>query len=386
MKNYLLHIFCISVLLSGCTEPYVPELKDLKNEKILIVEGYINADGDSEYTLGYIAPVYKTVDSSYTHVSNAQLSITEENGSVFNDFTYSGNSRYVIHHPALLPGSKYRLRVVIGDREYLSEYVPLLVSPEIENVSWKQNSAEGIRFYVDTRGGDQEYYRWEYEETWRFRTPQRSLFIFDGDSIRQRTEEEHFPSFCYRSQRSSVINLHTTELQQGNTIKDFNIHFIPNFSEKLDMRYSILVKQYALTKEAFGYWNLVKKNSEGLGDIFGTMPTELVGNITCISHPGEKVIGMIEGGKISEKRIFLNYNDLPVPWVQRYDQYGACLAEQMIPVEEAHLFFSESPIYIPMDEFFFEESETVTHYTYSVRGCLDCSGRGSKEPPLFWEN
>ncbi len=386
MKNYLLCIFCISVLLSGCMESYIPELKDSENERILIVEGYINADGNSEYTLGYIAPVYKIVDSSYTHVSNAQLSITEENGLIFNNFSYNGNSRYVIHHPALTPGSKYRLRIVIGEREYLSAYVPLLVNPEIEKVNWKQNPAEGIRFYVDTRGGDQAYYRWEFEETWRFRTPQRSLFIFDGDSIRQRTQEEYFPLVCYRSQKSSVINLHTTESQHENTIKDLNIHFVPNFSEKLDMRYSILVKQYAMTKEAFGYWNLVKKNSEGLGDIFGTMPTELVGNITCISHPGEKVIGMIEAGNISKKRIFLNYNDLPVPWVQRYDQYGSCLTGQMIPVEEAHMFFSESPIYIPMDEFFFEESETVTHYTYSVRPCLDCSTRGSKEPPVFWEN
>lgn len=386
MKNLFLYISLISAFLSGCTEPYSPELDDNKSVRILIVEGYINANGDSEYTLGYTMPVYQAADSSYIQVSNARLSIEEENGQAFNDFSYRGSSRYMIHHPMLVPGSKYRLRIIIGDREYLSEYVPLLISPEIDNITWKQNSAEGIRFYVDTRGGDHEYFRWECEETWRFRTPRRSSFIFDGDSIRQRRDEEHYPLFCYDSGRSSVIYLHTTELQQGNTIKDFNIHFIPNFSEKLDMRYSILVKQYALSKEAFGYWSLVKKNSEKIGDIFGTMPTELTGNITCISHPGEKVAGIIEAGKVSEKRIFLNYNDLPVPWVQRYDRYFSCLTDDMIPVADAYDFFSGSPMYIPVDEFFFEESETVTHYTYSVRACLDCSTRGSIAPPLFWEN
>ncbi len=384
--KYFLYIFLISALFTSCTEPYIPELKDNGVEKTLIVEGYISADGNSEYTLGYIAPLYKEADSSYLVVTHAQLSIEEENGQVFNEFSYAGNSRYVIHHPALKPSSKYRLRVKADNKEYLSEYVPVLVSPEIESLRWKQNIEEGVRFYLDTESDDQAYYRWEFEEAWRFRVPNISLFLFDGTQVRERTPEEYYPFFCYVSEKSSGIHLYTTETQNENSVRDFNIHFIPNFSEKLGMRYSILVRQYALTREAFGYWSLVKKNSEEIGDIFGTMPTELVGNISCISHPGQKVVGMIEAGKVAEKRIFIDYLDFPIPWAYTYLYYGRCVNVDMVHKRDANAFFAANPDFVPIDETAPGNPVNLTHYSYSVAPCLDCTFRGSKEPPAFWQN
>lgn len=386
--KHLLCIFLISTLFVSCTEPYIPELKDSGAGKILIVQGYINADGNSEYTLGYVAPIFQTTDSSHTLVSNAQIAIEEENGQVFKDFSYEGKSRYIIHHPSLNLNSKYRLRIKVTDREYLSDFVPVLVSPEIENFRWKQNIEEGLRFYMDTHGdSDQIYYRWEYEETWKFRVPHTSLFLFDGTRVRDRQTEEYYPLYCYASEKSSGIQLYTTETQSENTIKDLNVHFIPLFSEKLGIRYSILVKQYALTKEAFGYWSLVKKNSEEIGDIFGTMPTELTGNIICLSHPQEKVIGMIEAGKIAKKRIFLNNFELPIPWSYNSIYYARCILtpETMVRKQEADAFFADNPNLIPVDETGFDPG-ALTHYSYLPPSCLDCRYRGNEIPPAFWQN
>lgn len=384
--KHIPYILLISALFIKCTEPYIPELKDSDSGKTLMVEGYINADGNSEYILGYIAPLSQEVDSTYTLVSNAQITIEEENGSVFKDFTYEGKSRYIIHHPALKLNSKYRLRIKTGSREYLSDFVPVLVSPEIDSLRWKQDINEGVHFYVDTHG-DQAYYRWTYEEAWRFQVPNKSFFLFDGTRVRERAPEEYYPHFCYMSEKSSGIHLYTTEAQSENTVKDFNLHFIPNRSQKLGMRYSILVKQYALSKEAFGYWSLVKKNSEEIGDIFGTMPTELVGNIACISHPAEKVIGMIEAGKIAEKRIFLDYQDFVIPWAYTYTYYGRCVltTDFMVIKREANAFFAANPNYIPVDETGYNPG-ALTHYSYSTEACLDCRYRGTEEPPAFWIN
>lgn len=390
--RYRLYIFL--VFLTGCTEPYIPELKDNGTQKTLIIEGYIDADGNSEYTLGYIAPLYQTVDSSYTRVSNARLSIEEENGETFNDFSYTGESRYVINHPPLRLNSKYRLRIIIGSREYLSEYVPVLSSPEIEKLDWKRDINEGVRFYLDTRADNDAYYRWEFEETWRFKAPQQSYFIFDGTRVRDRTMEERFPATCYISQKSPGIYLHTTEAQDENVIKDYNIHFIPNYSEKLVFRYSLLVKQYTLSWESFSYWSLVKKNSEDIGDIFGTMPTELVGNIFCISHPQEKVVGIVEAGKIGKKRIYIDYTDFTFGWPERYDYPGICAdTAGMIYKAWANDFFSlpRNELFIPTQEYSLPGApppgiSDPPFYGYSYINCVDCSRRGSVEPPAFWEN
>lgn len=392
--KHLLNILLLSALFIGCTEPYIPELKDNDSGKILMVEGYIDADGNSEYTLGYVAPIFQATDSTHTLVNNAQIAIEEENGQVFKDFSYEGKSRYVIHHPSLNLNSKYRLRIKVADREYLSDYVPVLVSPEIEDLRWKQNTQEGVRFYLDTHDENQAYYRWTFEETWRFRVPNISLFLFDGKTVRERTLEERYPYFCHTSEKSPDIHLYTTEAQSENVVKDFNVHFIPSFSEKLGIMYSIVVKQYALTKEAFGYWGLVKKNSEEIGDIFGTMPTELTGNITCISHPAEKVVGMIEAGKVAEKRLLLSYSDLPIPWVYKYNYYGRCvlplddpmlIADHMVIKKDADAFFAANPHLIPIDETGYTVG-ALTHYSYSSAACLDCRYRGTVEPPAFWPN
>lgn len=382
-----LTLLAASLLLS-CTEPYIPELKDNGSEKVLIVEGYINAEGNSEYTLGYISPLYRDTDSSYIQVNRAELSIEEENGEVFSTFSPAGNSRYIISHPALNPHSRYRLRIKADDKEYLSDFVTVLVSPEIRNLKWQQNIQEGVRFYLDTESDDLAYYRWEVEDTWRFRVPNMSLFLFDGTTVRERSPAEYYPLFCYMSEKSNGISLYTTETQNENTVKDYNVHFIPVFSEKLGMRYSLLVKQYALTKEAFAYWSLVKKNSEEIGDIFGTMPTELTGNISCISDPEQKVVGMIEAGKIAQKRIFIDYSDFPIPWAYKYVYYGRCIItpDNMIRKQEADAFFAANPDLIPIDETSPTDPGSLTHYSYSVAPCLDCSFRGSKEAPHFWED
>lgn len=394
MVKYYRYMFLILPLIPGCTEPYAPELKDDNAGKTLIVEGYIDADGNSEYKLGYISPIYKTVDSSFTWVNDARISIEEENGDTYNNFSLTGNSRYIFNHPPLRLNSRYRLRILTGGKEYLSDFVPLMVSPEIEKVTWKQDINEGINFFVDTRADNQTYFRWEYEETWEFKAPMMSLFLFNGSRVRERSPQEYFPLSCFKYENSNDLYLYTTESQEENLVRDFHLHTIPNFSEKLDLHYSILVKQYAVSKEAFAYWSLVKKNSEDIGDIFGTMPTEVPGNIACISHPQEKVVGMIEAGKVAKKRIFLDYTDYLIPWTQLYTDYAPCISSmQIVPVSEANTFFSKNPEFIPVDEFFFDSGGTgpggagsPTHYTYSIPFCADCSLRGSRETPSFWKN
>ncbi|HEX8377054.1 MAG TPA: DUF4249 family protein [Pedobacter sp.] len=65
------------------------------------------------------------------------------------------------------------------------------------------------------------------------------------------------------------------------------------------------VKQYGITKEGFNFLAKMKENTEQVGGIFDPQPTELKGNIFCMTNPCEKVIGFMHAGRISEKRIFI---------------------------------------------------------------------------------
>lgn len=390
MVKRLLTCILITGLFSACTEPYIPEIKNAGDKKILIVEGYINASGNTTYSLGYIAPLFQEADSSAMQVQQAELAIEEENGRTFTGAVRVDNHRFIIDHPPLDPAGRYRLRIKADGKEYLSAFVPVMISPEIQNVTWEMNSSEGVRFFLDTESSKETYFRWEFEEAWRFRVPNMSLFLYDWSqfSVRERSPEEYYPLFCYLTEQSSGIHLYTTESMSENKITQLPLHFIPLFSEKLGMRYSIRVQQYAMSKEAFAYWSLVKKNSEEIGDIFGTMPTDLPTNITCISHPGEKAVGLIEAGQPAEKVVFVDYGDLPVPWVYKYVYYGRCVItpDNMVPKEQAEWFFAQHPEFEPVDETSPNDPSNLTHYSYASKTCLDCSYRGSKSPPPYWNN
>jgi hypothetical protein len=92
-------------------------------------------------------------------------------------------------------------------------------------------------------------------------------------------------------------------------------------NEKISVRYSILLRQYALTKEAYEFWENIRKNTEQLGSIFDAQPSQLQGNIHCISNPTEPVIGFVTITNIQRKRIFIDNSQLPLEWYPTYPYY-----------------------------------------------------------------
>jgi len=68
--------------------------------------------------------------------------------------------------------------------------------------------------------------------------------------------------------------------------------------------YSIEVTQYALTPEAFTYWELLKKNTEQLGSIFDASPSSSLTNIAAINSK-DLVIGYVSVSTTTKKEYSL---------------------------------------------------------------------------------
>src|SRR5690606_31048582 len=117
--------------------------------------------------------------------------------------------------------------------------------------------------------------------------------------------------YCWASANSSSILIANSERLAEDKITLMPIAYVAGNSEKLAHLYSILVKQYALTKEAYNYNEMMKKNTEKIGGIFDSQPSELKGNIICVSNPKENVIGWISAGTVTERRLFIGEEDKP---------------------------------------------------------------------------
>jgi hypothetical protein len=116
---------------------------------------------------------------------------------------------------------------------------------------------------------------------------------------------------CYVTQPGSTIILNSSAKLKQDIIQNNPITSVSKYSEKVFHRYSILIKQYALTPAAYQFWSVLQRNSQQIGSIFDVQPSEIKSNLHCTSNPAEPVIGYISISSISQKRIFIDRTELP---------------------------------------------------------------------------
>ena len=98
---------------------------------------------------------------------------------------------------------------------------------------------------------------------------------------------------------------------EGKRYKRLPLNFVNNETRRLHIRYSLLVRQMALSKEAFWYWNELGKNLQSMGKLYDTQPSITPSNICNVDDENELVIGYFSISGASEKRIFVkNVPDL----------------------------------------------------------------------------
>ena len=97
----------------------------------------------------------------------------------------------------------------------------------------------------------------------------------------------------------------------------------------------------------------MKKNTEDIGSFFGPLPSELKGNIHCLTNPEEPVIGFVTSSAATQKRIFIDASQ-----VSNWLHYYSC-EELFVPNHPDSIFQAGSagwtPVYFsqPMNKYFF---------------------------------
>jgi hypothetical protein len=264
--------------------------------------------------------------------------------------------------------------------EYLSEYTTLKASPPIDSISWDVRD-DGVDIYVNTHDAtnNTRYYRWNYIETWQYNTRYRSLVTYDEyyQPIVRRSDE--YVDHCWETGYSSQIMLGTSIQLKDDVIRRYKLLSIPKGSVKFAWKYNIVVRQQALTESAYLYWQAVQKTTESLGGLFDPLPSEVIGNIQCITNPAERVIGYWDGGVTSSKMIFINYDEVPADFFRPFN----CKVDS-ISLDELRTTHYEGPVLMPLVDL----NNRLTGYTFSSPECSDCNAvlnNATTVKPPFWE-
>src|SRR5688572_4905923 len=304
----------VSLMLSyclGCVEPYAPAI-DEQATNILVVEGFINAsDQTATVTLSRTRYIYD--EGMPPHETDADVSIEVSSGARIS-LNEEGSGKYTCQHLPIHHEALYTLFVKTreGD-EYRSDPIQILKTPVIDSMSIGiSNTGKDLNILVNTHDelNATRYYSWEYTETYEYHAAFLSGYTFVNQIPQLRLLSERIDK-CWQTEENSKISIASSENLSADVIRNFRLTSISRESPKISVRYSILVKQRAISLQEFMYLRQLQKSTEELGGLFDTPPVASRGNLRNVKDAEIPVLGYFSAAEIKEVRFFVEHADLP---------------------------------------------------------------------------
>lgn len=322
------------LMLGGCIKEYHPRFNSESTQKYVVQGMLTNIEGWQEVNISISASL---LNPEYIPLMDCQVEIRDDANQKFTlEASENGTYRVWMSAEYLVPGRSYQLIVTTPDGQVLeSAFDQMPKVPEVENVYFEvedlpTNDPEewlsGIQYYVDLNAGedDSRYYRWQLTETWEYHSAYPIEYYYDGE-VQHVFPPDYSQFYCWRTRVVDEIYTLSTQNLTENTYAKFPLHYVKNTTEKLSVYYSLLIKQIALSEEAYGYWDQLRINNTIGEGLYGSQPMVIEGNILNKSNPDLQVLGFFQASSVSSKRVFtapiegleLNYSDKCSPALLR---------------------------------------------------------------------
>ncbi|MEH6770949.1 DUF4249 domain-containing protein [Maribacter arcticus] len=357
-------------------------------------------------------------EPNFNYEENAQVSVVDNRGNEYefvetSPGTYLSNDNFAAEKDV-----PYTLNVLTDKgTSYVSSAESFSSVGQIEELyaerDFNVDGEEGVFIYLDggSTNTSDKYYRYTYEESYKIIAPEWSeedfvltnydpcalpTVTYDLEIVKRENEEG---KVCYKTDYSNTIIQNSTVGLQENRAVGFPVRFLNRNNYIISHRYSILVKQYFQSVDAYNYYRTLESfgSSES---IFSTVqPGLLIGNIKSENEGNAQVVGYFEVASVTEKRVYFNYEDL--------------FPEEALPAYDVNCFpFSpplEHPSYCYTGEinwpcpisilegvnvnlfaYYGENTEGIGAcpgpYLVTFRACSDCTVLGDSAIPDFWED
>jgi len=372
--KYLYICLLLALAISGCREPFFPNID--KYENILVIDGLITDQAGPHMVR--LTRSYSFDENRPAPEEGAVITIVDEDQEVY-AFNEDQPGSY-LSSPTLVGeiGKRYKLVVLTADNQnYESEWVRLTGVPAIDSVTYTfeerptadpDQSHYGLQVSINTHDETNEtrYYRWEWIETWEFMTPIKSSFYPDE-------------ARCWKTTRSSLISIGTSEHLTSDVMDDHSLYFISAETNKLRIKYSTMIYQYSMSREAYSYWKSLQDITQNTGSLFDPTPAMVIGNIYNVIDPEKPVLGIFQASAVKQERIFIDRSEIP-EFLDIPSGYSACSFYDVTDSTEINYYFDHGFPFV--DQYV---NAGVEHFIFSnFESCFRCTLAGSNERPDFW--
>jgi hypothetical protein len=354
-------------LITSCIIQFIPETNE--NQEVLVVEGLVTDQyGVNTIKLSRSLPL--GTKRNPVPLRNCTVEITDDLGKKYflNEKTPGNYSTNPLTFKGEI-GRKYSLYIRTTDYTYRSVQMEILPVSPIDSVYYEKIAfrdpdeqgaiAEGCQIYLDTHDPENKcrYFRWDYSETWEFHIPY---------SVANR--------ICWKSSKSSSIYIKNTSVFQESRVSKFPLNYISNKTDRLKVKYSILVNQYSLNEDEYLFWEKLQSISDNVGNLYDVTPMAVPSNIYCIENPDEKVLGYFSVSAVSGKRIFIKDRFSLIP--NFYSECPSDTVSGIIPNLNVSVWIIDS----------FTTGNILNNILTERQSCADCRVDGTNVRPVFWTN
>jgi len=381
-KSIYLILFLL-LLINACVSPYDPNIT--KYENLLVVDGELN---------NLPGPYHVKLTRSYSFDENiakpvpgAQIKIIDSNGLVVQlKETSEGVYTTIDSTFRGIVGNSYKVQIKLDSEVYESEFETIKKPIPIERIYWEYQQVDkytdGVQLYLDSHDSTNSthYYAWKYDDTWRFRVP--------IDVIGKPEWKE-----CYKYNTSTNFDIASSTNRVGDIIDRHPLLFCSENTNRLMMRYTILVKQFSLTEQAYKFFDKLITLNQNQGTLFDPIPCPLVGNIKNQTNKDMPVLGYFLVVGASEKRLFIDRTELPKTY-DPTDGFDYCntilmnVSPDLINYREDEQVDSVMNLGYTVYEKFLSTiglGDTVRQLSMAKAPCYNCTLNGKSEVPDFWE-
>ncbi len=378
-----------AIFLITCIEEYTPDI-DETGQYLAVTGSIIKGDTVQEVNISWTKAFN---DDTYEEISGCEVWVEDNSGNRF-DYTETSTGTYQakISQDYLVFNAEFRLHIITtDDNEYQSEWEPILESAEVDSlypqIESYQSSSEyyssGYQFYIDLKAieGGTKNYKWTVEETyeyhssyylWRIWWPNENPELDSMLNMDYLSIDTFY--ICYETDNVDGIYTATTQNLTVNEKKNIPLSYVAATDYKLKYNYSILVKQYALSDDAYEYWNTNMVSLSESGGLYETQPSQTTSNIYNVNDDEELVVGFFWASSYTEYRLVEvdpisgNYDDPYTCSVDTIEEFDV----SQYPLEYYYLTIIST-------------EGTDTLWGTSSNSCFDCTMRGGTlEKPDFW--
>ncbi|MCP4178358.1 MAG: DUF4249 domain-containing protein, partial [bacterium] len=259
--------------------------------------------------------------SSSTSVTNPEK--TNISGAVITIFDNEGNSEILLENSPGeyktaengiqgIVGRSYKVRIeMLEGITYESNFQELLMPENIDSIFVKKeyhlnketgNEETGYQFYVKSQITVPGLL-WQLIETYEYNSDYQILYTYLNGAL------EEFPNSdslytCWQTKKVNQIYSYKNQNSKAE-ITEYPLHYLSAETKKLQIRYSLLLKEYSIGLDEVNYWSAIQEmNSQG-GLLLTQQPYQIAGNVKNIIKEDDFVLGYFSVASVSNKRIFV---------------------------------------------------------------------------------